>query len=59
MSRKSTTFVVIAAVAVHYGLSRLLAAAVTSGEKREERELSPHPAVPVQRVTEPAMSVNR
>jgi hypothetical protein len=59
MSRKSTTVVVIAAMAVHYGLSRLLAAAVTSGERREDRELSPHLPVPAQRPTEPLVDVER
>jgi hypothetical protein len=59
MSRKSTIVVVIAAMAVHYGLSRLLAAAVTSGEEREERELSPHVPVPAQRGTKLLANVER
>jgi hypothetical protein len=46
-------------MAINYGLSRLLAAAVTSGEKREERELSSHLPVPAQRATEPVLGVKR
>jgi hypothetical protein len=59
MNNKSTIVVVITAMAITYGLSRLLAAAVTSGEKREERELSPHLPVPAQRATEPVLHVGR
>ena len=59
MNRKSITLVVIAAMAIHYGLSQLLSAAVTSGEKREERELAPHLLVPAQQATKPLVIVER
>ncbi|HKG49435.1 MAG TPA: hypothetical protein VKB14_03285 [Actinomycetales bacterium] len=53
MSGKKSITVVIAAMAIHFGLSRLLAAAVTSGEERESRELSPDRLVPAQRAADP------
>jgi hypothetical protein len=39
MARTRITAAVIAAMAFHYGLSRVLAAAVTFAEKQEEGDL--------------------
>ena len=46
---KKTTFAaeVFTAAALQYGLSRLLAAATSRGEDREEVELGSHPLLPV------------
>ena len=46
---KKTTFAaeVFTAAALQYGLSRLLAAATSRGEDREEVELGSHPLLPI------------
>jgi hypothetical protein len=54
MTAKRITVVVIGAMAAHYGLSRLLAAAATFAEVREERDLAPHRLMPRQRAQETA-----
>jgi len=47
MSKKTVAAELAVAAAVQYGLSRLLACAVTHGEELETREAEPHLPVPV------------